>query len=146
MMRMETALATVERKSDHFLEVKFKPGALLELPGVLAVHHARERLCPNGGCVVLTRVPADVTYDQDMLNSGLYRPNTGHRHAIAEAIVTPGKLHHTMALLHVPLFPRSFRIEVFSSETAATTWLAARLREAGVVLGSDDPILAVPHP
>jgi hypothetical protein len=137
MMQLETALATVERKSEHFLEVRFKHGAFIDLPGVLAVQQARERLCPGGGCVVLTLVPPDIGFERGLMQTEMYRPNEGQRHALAEAIVTPGNLHHMIGLLYVSLFPRSFRIEVFSSEASARAWLAGRLKEAGFVPDGD---------
>lgn len=120
---IETRLATLERKHDDILEVRFKPGVKLDRAGILEILEERKRFCASGAHHVLAVFPAESDFEMEVMTTDHYL-DAGMRDCTRTlALAANGAMNERMASLYFAYFPQPFDTRVFLEESDARAWL-----------------------
>ena len=129
---IDTPLATLERKDNDLLEVRFKPDLKIDVTGIEELLLERKRLCPEGPRAVLVVLPPDVDFDIAVMMKDHYRGLGLENCTKALALAANSPTNERIAALYYAYFPQTFLTKVCSDEREATAWLAERaLANAG---------------
>ena len=121
---IETRLATLERKDNDILEVRFKPGMKLDMAGLEEIITERQRICPAGRVRVLTVFPPETDFDMAIMTLDHYK-NTGLDTCTeAVAMAASSDMNERMANIYFAYYPQRFPTRVFLEEADARKWLA----------------------
>ena len=130
---IETRQATIERTQDNVLEVRYKPGQILDPAGLSDVLDERERLCAGqGGQAVLAVIPPDADFQMLMMTKDHYKDRPVVDRTRFLAIAATSVMHERMASLYFAYFPQNFRTGIFTEEAEARDWLKKSMREVSL--------------
>ena len=122
---IDTLIATVQRTSPDLVEVRSKPGAVLSIPGITAVLHAREELGRIGSHCALIVFPEEETdFDMSLITEDHYggRPVVEFTEAVAWLVRNEHNERFTR--LYFAYFPSPVPSAIFMEEAEARAWLA----------------------
>jgi hypothetical protein len=117
-------LATLERKEGDLLEVRFKPGIKLDVPGLEEIIAERQRLCPDGALRVLTVFAPETDFDMAVMTLDHYRNKGLEPCTQAVAMAAGSDMNARMASIYFSYYPQKFPLRVFVQEADARKWLA----------------------
>jgi len=121
---IETRQATLEKTADNVVEVRYKPGQILDPAGLSDVLNERERLCGgNGSQAVLAVIPPDADFQMVLMTTDHYKGRPVVDCTRFLAISASSVMHERMASLYFAYFPQKFHTAIFSDEAAAREWL-----------------------
>lgn len=121
---IDTRIATLERKEDGRLEIRFKPDQRIDIAGIEEVLAQRRRLCPEGPRNVLAVLPPDVDFDIAVVMKDHYAGLGLENCTKALAFAANSATNERIAGLYFAYFPQRFATRVCSDENEATRWLA----------------------
>ncbi len=127
---IETRQATLERTTAETVEVRFKPGLVLDKSGLDEILVERERICSNTGKhAVLAIFPNDADFDLAVMTQDHYSGRKIVACTRFLAVAANSLMHERMASLYFAYFPQTFTTRIFVEEAEARTWLSAQLAE-----------------
>ena len=130
---IETRQATLERITAETVEVRFKPGLVLDKSGLDEILVERERFCSNTGKhAVLAIFPNDADFDMAIMTQDHYAGRTVVGCTRFLAVAANSLMHERMASLYFAYFPQTFATKIFIEEEEARTWLSEQLAERSV--------------
>ena len=124
---METRVATIVRRANGLLETRFKEGVAIDMHGLLENITTRRALCGDEPHVLLTIVPASVTFGTAHMSPELFPDASERAHIKAIALVASEGVPGMMARLYFSCFPDVAITKVFSDEERAVLWLEEQL-------------------
>jgi hypothetical protein len=128
---IETRQATLEQTATGMIEIRFKPGLVLDKEGLEEVLTERERLCAGDARqVVLAVFPADADFDMAVMTQDHYhgRPLAGCTKLLA--VAANSLMNERMVSLYFAYFPQTFPLKVCEEEEEARMWLREQLAES----------------
>ena len=126
-MLIETRLATIEKKSNDLLEVRFKSEECIDCDGINEVLNERQRICPEGPRTILAIFPGEPDFRLDVVTTDHYAGRGLENCTKALAIAASSPINERMAGLFFAYFPQAFTTKVFSSEAEAREWLKTQV-------------------
>ena len=121
---IETRQATIVQTNDNVLEVRYKPGQILDPAGIGEVMGERERICEKRGRqAVLAVIPPDADFQMALMTVDHYKGRPVADCTRFLAIAASSVMHERMASLYFAYFPQVFTTAVFSDEEKARAWL-----------------------
>lgn len=121
---IETRIATLERKDDRRLEIRFKPDQRIDMEGIEEILARRRQLCPEGPRTVLAVLPPDVDFDIAVVMKDHYVGLGLENCTTALAFAANSTTNERIAGLYFAYFPQPFATRVCTDEQEATRWLA----------------------
>ncbi|MEO8589768.1 MAG: hypothetical protein ABI432_10395 [Flavobacteriales bacterium] len=120
----ETSLATIRYTAVDRVEVRFKPGQTLTVPGLAELMTVRQRLGAAGKHRLIVFMHDEMDFDMAMITTDHYtvipQPNTE-----AVAWVVLNERNEQFTRLYLAYWPAPFPSEVFLAEAEARGWLEA---------------------
>ena len=125
--QVETDLAVIARTGPNLVETHIKAGARITTDGLRENFRERRALCGDVPHVMLTMLPADATFDMNVMRSDMFKHDDLRANIRAIAVVAPSAMAEMVMKLYFGHFPQVFRTQVFSREVEARTWLVEQL-------------------
>ncbi len=122
-LRSETSLAFLERVSPDRIEIRFKEGVHIDVPGIAAIFEERKRMQGSDRLTLLIVIPASAELELAVLGRDHFRVNDGTDGLLAMATVASDIMHEMLSSLFFVYFPQDFPSRVLNSETEARAWL-----------------------
>ena len=123
---VETRCAVLARTGPNEVEIRFRPGIVLDRSGIAEVIGERKRMCGTSPIGLLLIVPSDTELDIAVINTDHLKVNQATDHVVGFAVVAGSSVSETLLRLYKAYYPPEFSAEVFTDEEEARTWLRAR--------------------
>ncbi|HRH70132.1 MAG TPA: hypothetical protein PLB89_11545 [Flavobacteriales bacterium] len=125
---IDTTVATVQRTGPDRLEVRFKPGTTLTVPGIQEVLKARQALGNGVRSRVLFVFTTDETdFDMTRITTHYYAGLPVEQFTLATAWATRNEHNDRFARLYFAYFPSPVPNAIFREEREAVAWLDAQV-------------------
>ncbi|MEO5585612.1 MAG: hypothetical protein ABIQ75_09170 [Flavobacteriales bacterium] len=128
-MIIQTKAATLERKDNGVLEIRFKEHVKLTVDGVQEVLDARMELCGRGPYAVLVTLPDDIDFEIAVLAKDHYDGRGLEDCTYAVAWDTGSEMNEKLVDIFYRYFPQPFPVKTFPSEEEARAWLDKKMAE-----------------
>ena len=124
---VDTPLATIQRSGTDLVEVRFKPGCVLNAAGIAAILDARQGVAVEGPLLVLIVFPQDnVDFEMQMITTDHYDQRPVKQHSRAVAWVTRNAHNERFTQLYFAYYPSPVPSAIFAEEEEARAWLATK--------------------
>lgn len=125
---IDTGIATVQRTGPDRVEVHFKPGACLTVPGVHEMLLARQTLANGVRSRVLFVFSTEETdFDLSMITTNHYAGLPVEQFTLATAWATRNEHNDRFTRLYFAYFPSPVPNAIFQEEAQARAWLDAQV-------------------
>ncbi|MBK9175251.1 MAG: hypothetical protein IPM46_02710 [Flavobacteriales bacterium] len=136
-MQRDTTIATLHRLEPDYLEVRYKPGCVLNTSGVTEVAHARRELMGERPYGMLSIIPEDADFDTSAMSVDHLAKDRAEGHLLAIAVVTRANMIEMVIKLYFSYYPWLNRIHVTEDERGARAWMEKQMQELrGAVRGT----------
>ncbi len=129
IMRVETRLAVIERHEGSLVKTRFKDGVDISMEGMRENIAQRRVLCGDEPHVMLTVIPANANFDNDMMLADMFKYDGLRANIVAIAVVAMSPMVDMVMKLYFSYFPQVFHTQVFSREEDALVWLGRMKQE-----------------
>jgi hypothetical protein len=128
-----TSVAHIIQVGRDLLEVRYKPGILLDLAAVKEIHEVRLRLFGDQPYANISILPDDIEFDPAILKVDHYQESRPRDPLIAWAVVACGAVAEIVAREYFSRFPQDFPVFTCMEEAEARAWIKEQLnkRKAG---------------
>jgi hypothetical protein len=134
-----TRLAHMIQLRPDLLEIRYKPGIIMDMDGVKEIHAMRVRLFGDRPYVNISILPDDVKFDAAIMEQDHYAPTRPMDGLHAWAVVACGAVGEHVARLYFAQFPQHFPILVTHDEGKARAWALDQLER--MAKNTADPAL-----
>lgn len=125
---IETTIATVQRTGPDRVDVRFKPGTTLTVPGIQEIVQARQALADGARSRVLFVFATDGTdFELSMITTNYYAGLPVEEFTLATAWATRNEHNDRFARLYFAYFPSPVPNALFQEEAEAIAWLDAQV-------------------
>jgi hypothetical protein len=131
---VETRCAVLARTGSNEVEIRFRPGIVLDRSGIAEVIGERKRMCGGSPVGLLLIVPPDTELDVAVIGTDHLKVNQATEHVLGFAVVAGSAVSETLLRLYKAYYPPDFSAEVFTDEEEARTWLQKRIATAMATL------------
>lgn len=128
-MIIQTKAATLERKDNGVLEVRFKEHVKLTVEGVQEVLDARMELSGRGPYTVLVTLPDDIDFEIAVLAKDHYDGRGLEECTYAVAWNAGSDMNEKLVDIFYRYFPQPFPVQTFTSQEEARAWLDKKTPE-----------------
>lgn len=111
----------------QLLEIRFKPGANLDLAAVKEINELRKSIFGNQPYASICILPDDVTFEMAITQLDHYATDRPSDPLIAWAVVGCGAAQEMVARNYFAQFPQTFPVLTTQDEDEARAWIAAQL-------------------
>lgn len=121
---IDTPIATIQRTTPDLIEVRFKPGATLNVQGISTILQARQQSAAGEPMRVLVMFPQDeLLFEMKMITTDYYRtvPVEQFTRAVAWAVINDH--NRRFCELYFAYFPSPVPSAIFTTEEEARKWL-----------------------
>lgn len=125
-MIIQTKAATLERRDNGVLEVRFKENVKLTVENVQEVLDARMELCGRGPYAVLVTLPDDIDFEIAVLSKDHYDDRGLEECTYAVAWDAGSEVNEKLVDIFYRYFPQPFPVKAFHSEEEARAWLGKK--------------------
>ena len=135
----ETPYATITRTGPNEIEVRFKPGILLDKTGIAEVIRERKRMGAGSPVGLLLIVPAETDLDMAMIGTDHLKVNQATDQILGFAVVARSAISEMLLRLYKAYYPTTFGSAVFNKEEEARSWLRERIAAGLEAAGTETP-------
>lgn len=124
--RFETRVATIVQRRPDLMEIHYRSGCTLDMPGVREIHEVRARIFdrPYGS---ISLIPDDVDFQLDITLEDHYSNLRGKDLLVAWAVVARGTMLEMIAKLYFSYFPQTFPVLASNNEQEVRAWMDMQL-------------------
>lgn len=132
---IETPFAWLERKSEHVVVQRWKPGITLDVPTIRATMEMRGRHFAHAPYAAIVIVPEGTRFAMSFLENDQYKGTQAADTMFAMANVVEEEDVRAIVELYYAQHPPGYAFAVFPHITPALTWIEQRLAERGLGAG-----------
>ena len=125
--RISTRLAEMVL-ADRVIEVHYRPGADLDVDGLMEVQSRRKELTTDR-CGMIAFFQPGTLGDLRVLETDFFKLTNANEQLIALAIVCQDQFGDAMSSIYYSYNPQTFPTRIFLSEAEARKWMKERLAE-----------------